>query len=152
QGTSPTISAATTVDNQLFVDGENFASGAKLFVNGIRVKARADEMTPDKRLIINKVSRRLPVDEIVALQGRNPDGQTSTAMSFYTGLILTYESTPLTAGAVQMHVGRKFLIHFSDRDIRWIVSLPPTRPAIKFFQASDAIVHSDGIWLARHPG
>jgi hypothetical protein len=150
---TPRITKAMLEKKQLLVEGENFADGVKLLVNGEKVKAVPDEMSPATRLIVNKANRRLPVDEIVGLQVRNLDGQTSATWMLFTGLVLTHHNTA-DGAPVFISAGRKFLLRFSDQQIIWQLYYPPSQsPVVEFLMPTEEIISgSQGLYRARNAG
>jgi hypothetical protein len=67
----------------LFVTGENFAPGARLFLNGERQKKTGnDEASPTTLLVGRKAGKRIPVGQPVTLQVINPDGTASPLFTF----------------------------------------------------------------------
>lgn len=124
QADAPVIAKATIEKKQLIIEGENFGEGAKLFVDGAKVKVVPDEVSPTTKLIVNKANKRLPVDEIVGLQVKNPDGQLSAIQMFFTGLTLTYQNTN-TGFGITIQAGRKFLLYFNEPLISWALFDPP---------------------------
>src|SRR5262249_52438480 len=113
---SPVISSARIEDEQLIVEGMNFAEGAKILVNGVHIKTQGGSDDPSKTLIVSKASKRLARDEIVGLQVKNPDGQVSPSFNFFTGLTLNMQNTQST---VNVPAGRKFLLMFNNPGVFW---------------------------------
>lgn len=117
----PKITKATIVKKDLIVEGENFGDGATLLFNGTKtLKTRNDDVMPGTKLIVRKGRNLLPVDEVVSLQVKNPDGQVSEAIGFFTGLTFTYQNTQNGVSNV-LRVGQVFLLSFDDPEIGWSV-------------------------------
>lgn len=77
------ITGASVSGKKLFVTGENFAPGARLFVNGDRQKKTAnDETNPTTLLIGRKAGKWVPIGQPVTLQVINPDGVESPPFIF----------------------------------------------------------------------
>ncbi|MEW6127482.1 MAG: hypothetical protein AB1757_10640, partial [Acidobacteriota bacterium] len=150
----PKISKATMVKKLLTVEGENFVEGTSLLVNGVKVKSYLDEMTPTTKLKVNKANKRLPIDEIVKLQARNPDGQVSGEFAFFTGLTFSTQNT-INGLSAYVQAGRKFLLRFQDEGIYWGIYLGPGYhyPLVEFLTEVDNVIpSSQGLYLARQPG
>lgn len=110
----PKITKATIEKKDLIVEGESFGAGANVLLNGTRtLKARNDDILPTTRLIVRKGRNSLPVDEVVSLQVKNPDGQVSEAIGFFTGLTFTYHNTQ-DGVSNSLRVGEIFLLNFDD--------------------------------------
>jgi hypothetical protein len=154
QGSVPKITKAVKVKKVLTIEGENFAEGAKLLVNGAPVKSFNDEITPATKLVLNKANKRLPYEETVSLQVQNPDGQTSEPYGFFTGLSITYQSTQLSIN-VHLQVGQKFLVDFRDPTIIWSYYLPPgnSSEVIQFLASPVPLIPgAQGLYLAKNNG
>jgi len=150
----PRITKAVMEKKTLTVEGENFVDGTKLYVNGAKVKAFNDEITPTTKLVVNKANKRLPREEVVSLQVQTPDGQSSELFSFFTGLILNYQNTVVDRDAI-LSVGQKFVLYFKDPGVTWIAHLPPSNwyPLIEILgNLQDTIPDSQGLYIARQPG
>ncbi len=150
----PKITKAVMQKKTLLVEGENFVDGAKLYVNGAKVKVFNDELTPTTKLVVNKANKRLPREEVVSLEVQTPDGQTSETFGFFTGLILTYQST-LANQNVLLQVGQKFVLYFNDPRIIWTAYLPPgnSYPIIEALDnLDDTIPDAQGLYIARQKG
>ncbi|MEW6131173.1 MAG: hypothetical protein AB1757_29345 [Acidobacteriota bacterium] len=148
----PKISKATMVKKLLTVEGENFVEGTILLVNGVKVKSYLDEVTPTTKLKVNKANKRLPIDEIVKLQARNPDGQVSGEFAFFTGLTFSTQNT-INGLPAFVQVGRKFLIYFNDENTAWNVHIPPNEIYVEFVVSTQGIwPRSQDIFLAKQPG
>ncbi len=117
----PKITKATIEKKDLIVEGESFAAGANVLLNGTKtLKARNDEVTPGAKVIVKKGRNSLPEDEVVSLQVKNPDGLVSEAIGFFTGLTLTYHNTQ-NGVSIFLRVGQIVLLNFDDSDIFWQV-------------------------------
>ncbi len=150
----PKITKAVMQKKTLLVEGENFVDGAKLYVNGAKVKVFNDEITPTTKLVVNKANKRLPREEVVSLALQTPDGQTSESFGFFTGLILNYQNTVVERSAI-VSVGQKFVLYFKDPGVTWIAHLPPSNwyPLIEILgNLRDTIPDSQGLYIARQPG
>lgn len=77
------ITGATVSGKRLFVEGENFAEGALIFINGDKQKKTDnDAATPTTRLIGRKAGKWISIGQPVILQVRNPDGMMSPPFVF----------------------------------------------------------------------
>ncbi|MBI3652991.1 MAG: hypothetical protein HY231_18350 [Acidobacteria bacterium] len=151
---APRITKAVLEKKRLTIEGENFADGAKLLVNGERVKSFKDELAPTTKLIVNKANKRLPIDEAVRLQVQNADGQISEPLGLFTGTTFTSQNTR-DGFPVFIQVSRKFLIHFSAPLISWTLNFPPSRyrPVVEFVSyVNDIIPGSQGVFIAPQAG
>ena len=78
----PIITSALVSGKNLFVYGQDFRGGALIMMNGEQQKTRNDEENPSTTLIAKKAGKRIAPGQIVRLQVRNPDGETSPEFSF----------------------------------------------------------------------
>ncbi len=149
----PKITKAVMQKKTLLVEGENFVDGAKLYVNGAKVKAFNDEITPTTKLVVNKANKRLPREEVVSLEVQTPDGQTSETFGFFTGFALNAHN--ITPSAVFLEVGQKFLLHFNDPGISWQIHYPPTvaPEVIELLSIANSLIpDSQGLYQAKQVG
>lgn len=80
---APVISGATISGKRLFVMGQNFDSGAKVFLNGEKQKkTENDETNPTTVLIARKAGNLISAGQTVTLQVRNLDNTLSNEYSF----------------------------------------------------------------------
>jgi len=120
----PKITRAVIDKKDLVVEGENFAAGAKLLLNGSRaLKVQNDAASPSTKLIVKKGRNLLPEDEMVILQVKNPDDRASDAFGFFTGLTLTYHNT-YNGDVTALSVGQIFLVNFDDIEVGlgWLIN------------------------------
>ena len=154
QSAAPRITKAELVKKTLTIEGENFTDGAKLLVNGERVKSFNDELTPTAKIVVNKANKRLPIDEAVRLQVQNVDGQISEPFGLFTGLTFTANNT--TDGLpAYVSIGRKFLIYFHDERTFWMLYFPPSqsRPVVEYVTSVTSIIpDSQGVFIAQQVG
>jgi hypothetical protein len=85
----PTIHYAEWIGKTLRVQGENFAEGALVFVDGQRLKTSNTENFPRNYLLSKKARKKVAPNQAIELQVQNPDGELSNVFSFYSGLIVT---------------------------------------------------------------
>jgi protocatechuate 3,4-dioxygenase beta subunit len=78
----PVISGTTVSGKQLIVKGQNFDSGAKVFLNGSKQKTGNDEASPSAILIAKKAGKKIGAGDTVTLQVRNSDNSLSTEYQF----------------------------------------------------------------------
>src|SRR5262245_9910562 len=80
---SPQIEGASVRGKKLFVMGKNFGDGAKLLINGDRVKkASNDADTPTTLFTAKKAGRDIEPGQTVTLQIVNSDDKSSNLFSF----------------------------------------------------------------------
>ncbi len=75
---TPVITKASIVDNNLFITGNNFNNNAVVFLNWKQIKASADKQNPLGSLIIKKIGKSLGAAGKITLQVQNPGGKLST--------------------------------------------------------------------------
>ncbi|MEN3334041.1 MAG: hypothetical protein V7641_3406 [Blastocatellia bacterium] len=81
--TPPQILNATVSGKQLLVLGENFDSGVKLLMDGVKQKKTfPDDANPTSLLIARKSGNKITPGQTIMLQVRNSDGQESNEFSF----------------------------------------------------------------------
>ncbi|MCI0486276.1 MAG: hypothetical protein MN733_23025 [Nitrososphaera sp.] len=112
----PRIFSARLEGKKLIVEGQNFAPGALIFVDGKKRKTNNDPESPASTLISKKAAKKMPEDEIVRLQVENPDGQVSDDFGFFSGVVANFQSTQ---EGIQLVVGQRVLIDFNDPVISW---------------------------------
>lgn len=79
----PMISGASASGKQLIVTGENFDSGARLIMNGVRQKKTSnDTSNPTTVLIARKSAKTISAGQTVTLQVRNSDSALSNEYLF----------------------------------------------------------------------
>jgi protocatechuate 3,4-dioxygenase beta subunit len=81
-GDPPVISGASVTGKQLIVTGQNFDSGAKVYLNGDKQKTSNDGSSPTTVLIAKKAGKKINVGDGVTLQVRNSDNSLSTEYQF----------------------------------------------------------------------
>jgi hypothetical protein len=86
---SPEIVGAVIQGKKLIVRGENFSTGAKVFIDGQKQKTKASEDDPDRILIVKKGAREIERNQLVALVVRNSNDQTSRPFGFFNGRTIT---------------------------------------------------------------
>ncbi len=80
--TKPVILSALVSGKKLFVNGQNFAAGAVILMNGVKQKTLMDEENPTTVLIGKKAGKLIAPGQTVLLQIRLPDGTLSEEFSF----------------------------------------------------------------------
>ena len=79
----PVVSGASISGKRLIVNGQNFDTGAKVYLNGERQKkTENDETSPSTVLIARKAGALIGTGETVVLQVRNADNTLSNQYSF----------------------------------------------------------------------
>src|SRR5262249_25076981 len=78
----PVIESASLSGKKLIVMGHGFDDGAVVLVNGEDQKTRNDSSAPSTMLVAKKAGKRIPEDQTVPLQVRNPSGISSIAVPF----------------------------------------------------------------------
>jgi protocatechuate 3,4-dioxygenase beta subunit len=78
----PTISGASVSGKQLIVTGQNFDSGAKVYLNGDKQKTSNDASSPAAVLIAKKAGKKINVGDAATLQVRNSDNSLSSEFLF----------------------------------------------------------------------
>ena len=79
----PVVSGASISGKRLIVTGQNFDTGAKVYLNGERQKkTENDETSPSTVLIAKKAANLISSGETVVLQVRNADNTFSNQYSF----------------------------------------------------------------------
>jgi hypothetical protein len=86
---SPQIVGAVIQGKKLIVRGENFSTGAKLFIDGEKQKTKASEDDPGRILIAKKGAKQIGQNELVALVVRNSDDQSSRPFGLFNGRTIT---------------------------------------------------------------
>jgi alpha-beta hydrolase superfamily lysophospholipase len=76
------ITAALVSGKKLHIFGENFSSGAAIFVNGEKQKTSNDEQNPATALTAKKAGKKISRGQTVTLEVRNRDGQMSQPFIF----------------------------------------------------------------------
>lgn len=116
---SPTLSAAAQSEpapkvlnvrrdgKRLLVSGEDFRTGAVIFVNGERQKTRNDDDSPDALLIAKKAGKGLAADAVISIEVKNADGMKSDPFPFFNGVTLTQENV---GKPVHLSVGQRVLV------------------------------------------
>ena len=79
----PQITGVSIGGKKLFIQGQNFDEGAKLFLNDERQKTVNDELAPTTSLVCKKAGKFIGSGETVRLKVRNSDG-TESAEFIYT--------------------------------------------------------------------
>lgn len=83
QGAGPVITGAAVSGKRLIVTGVNFASGAELFIDGVKQKkTKNDAANPTTALVAKKSGKKIAAGQRVILQVRNPDGNSSQEFSY----------------------------------------------------------------------
>jgi uncharacterized repeat protein (TIGR01451 family) len=78
----PVIESASLSGKKLIVTGHGFDDGAVVLVNAEEQKTRNDSSAPSSMLVAKKAGKRIPEDQPVPLQVRNPSGISSLAFPF----------------------------------------------------------------------
>ncbi len=73
----PVITGGFIEGKKLIITGANFATGAKLFMNGIKQKTKNDQSSPATTLIAKKTGKKITVGDTVTLQVKNTDNSLS---------------------------------------------------------------------------
>jgi hypothetical protein len=77
------MKSVSVVGKKVFVFGQGFQPGAKLWLNGERQKKGFnDDASPTTNLIANKAGKLIPRGQMVTLQVGNPDGELSPEFKF----------------------------------------------------------------------
>jgi hypothetical protein len=76
------ITAASVSGKKLFVQGENFDTGAVILLDGEKQKTANDEQNPQTVLIAKKAGKKIAHGQTVTLEVRNSDGKLSEPFSF----------------------------------------------------------------------
>jgi protocatechuate 3,4-dioxygenase beta subunit len=80
---APVVSGASVSGKQLIVTGQNFGTGARLFMNGERQKKTAnDSANPRTVLIARKAGKLIEPGQTVTIQVRNSDDTASNEFLF----------------------------------------------------------------------
>lgn len=120
----PSILYAEWTGKNLLVEGENFADGAFVLVDGQRFKSANDEAHPGNFLHAKKAKKKVARDQVIQLQVQNPDGATSNEFTFYSGFVVTlgFEGT-----WINMNAGDKLLLYLPPKGepptIGWTISV-----------------------------
>lgn len=148
----PLIKKVELDKKKLTVEGENFAPGATILVNGVRQKTVNDDLLPSKILIAVKAGKKIARKEVVALEVQNPDGVTSAQFGFFTGFTFNSQTTA-PGGEVILKRGQKFLIHFNDPGWRWYFREFGAPDKVEYVSdAGSLLPEAHGIYLARRRG
>jgi acetyl esterase/lipase len=78
----PKITGAEVRGKKLFVYGEGFDIGAKIFINDEKQKTANDELAPATTLIGKKAGKKIAAGQTVVVQVKNADGKTSLEYNF----------------------------------------------------------------------
>jgi endo-1,4-beta-xylanase len=79
---TPTITKASIVDDNLVIAGTNFNKDSVVFVNWRQFKSAADKQNPLTSLVIKKARKSLGAAQKMILQVQNPGGKLSTEYTF----------------------------------------------------------------------
>lgn len=82
----PKITGAQVSGKKLFVYGERFDAGAKIFINGEKQKTANDDLAPTTILIGKKAGKKIAAGQTVVLQVKNTDGKMSPEFTFTSPL------------------------------------------------------------------
>lgn len=79
----PLITSAEVVGKHLYVHGESFDEGAKILLDGAKLKKTSnDESNPATVLIARKGGKKIAPGQTVTLQVRNADGRLSNELTY----------------------------------------------------------------------
>lgn len=150
----PTIVYAEWTGKNLLVEGENFADGAIVLVDGQRFKSANDEAYPSNFLHAKKAKKKVARDQVIQVQVQNPDGATSNEFTFYSGFVVTlgFEGT-----WINLNAGDKFLLYLPPKGepptIGWSISTIGKHPEILIRTTDNLpIPNAQGFFEAVRPG
>jgi hypothetical protein len=151
---TPNILYAQWIGKNLSVQGENFADGAALLVDGQRINTSNDATSPRFFLFAKKARKKVPRDQAIKLQVQNPTGEVSNEFAFYSGFIITMRDA---GSLLHLNVGDRFLLFlYPDGEpatLGWAVSLGNSPPPILNRITDDLPIPSaQGFFEAVRPG
>ena len=78
----PTISKVTLTGKKMIIEGENFAQGARIILDGEPQQTTNDAARPASKLISKKAGKKVRGGQEVMIQVQNPDGKMSDQYRF----------------------------------------------------------------------
>jgi hypothetical protein len=103
----PSIMNAAVLGKKLYIAGEGFGQGAVVLLNGEEQKTKRDPDSPTTMLIAKKAGKKVGSREVVALEVRNGDGQTSSKFAFFGGRVVTLADDGVR---LSVKIGDRFLL------------------------------------------
>lgn len=158
-GGTPLILYAEWIGKNLSVQGENFLLGATVIVDGKELKSSNDENAPGIFLFAKKAKKKVPRNQTIILQVRNPDGALSNEFTFYSGFVIGLRNG--YNGTVQhLSVGDRFLLFLPPQGepptLQWPVGLGGTDQSslTVLTRSMDnlPIPHAQGFFEVAHAG
>jgi hypothetical protein len=150
----PVIYYAEWVGKTLQVEGDRFADGATVLIDGQSFNSYNDETYPRFNLYARKALKRLTPDSAIHLQVQNPDGGISNEFMFYTGFVVTLG---FQGSWIKLHVGDRFLLFLPPKGdpptIGWFISMTGDAQGVLNRTTDDLpIPHTQGLFAAVGPG
>jgi len=106
----PRIFSARVKGKKLILEGENFAPGAVVLINGEPHKTKNDPESPSTVVIAKKAGKFIPDDFAVSIQVQNPNSL-SEKFPFFKGRVITLADA---ATPIRLHLGERFLLFLLD--------------------------------------
>src|SRR5262249_27629507 len=120
---SPNILYAEWTGKTLVVEGENFADGATVLIDGQAFKTSNSPASPGF-LYAKKAKKKIASDQVIQLQVQNPDGKISNEFTFYSGFVVTFG---FQGSWISLSPGERFLLylppHGEPPTIGWSISV-----------------------------
>ncbi|MBI3653456.1 MAG: hypothetical protein HY231_20690 [Acidobacteria bacterium] len=149
---APRIIYAEWVGKNLYVQGDNFAAGATVFIDGQKLKTSNAAYSSKILLVAKKAKKKVAPDQAIKLQVQNPDGEESNEFTFYSGFVVT---TSYQNSVIKVKVGERFLLFLPDESaaFRWYVEVTGADPTILSHSTDNLpISNSQGFYQAIKPG
>jgi len=151
---SPNILYGEWMGKTLVVEGENFANGAAVLIDGQAFKSSNDQALPATLLYAKKAKKKIAPDQVIQLQVQNPDGKISNEFTFYSGFVVTFG---FQGSWISLSPGERFLLylppHGEPPTIGWSISVIGTDQTILTRTTDNLpIPHAQGFFQAVRPG
>ncbi|HWP44735.1 MAG TPA: protease inhibitor I42 family protein [Blastocatellia bacterium] len=144
----PRIVKARIQGKKLIIEGEDFNIGAKIFLNGKKLKTKNDPAQPSTILIAKKGGKKIRPGTLVALEVKNPGGLRSESFPFFSGLTITLDDVGKT---INLKVGERFMLVLKKPGYEWTTTIFD-QTVIKRVEDASILPGAQGIFQAEQAG
>jgi hypothetical protein len=150
---SPNIVYAEWTGKTLVVEGESFADGAAVLIDGQEFKTSISPASPGF-LYAKKAKKKIAPDQVIQLQVQNPDGKLSNEFTFFSGFVVTFG---FQRSWINLRPGERFLLYLPPGGeppaTGWTITVIGPDPTV-LTQTMDnlPIPHAQGFFQAVRPG
>lgn len=151
---SPNILYAEWTGKTLVLQGENFADGATVLIDGQPFKSSNGAALPANILYAKKAKKKVAADRVIQLQAQNPDGKISNEFTFYSGFVVTLG---FEGSSISLSLGERFLLYLPPEGepprVGWSISIIGTDQTILTRTTDNLpIPDAQGFFQAVRPG